>query len=80
VPGGAGALGRPRAAAVLFGAAVRLRGAEDRTDPSVIELTGSLRELLGDEYDAAYGEGRALDPDAAVAFVSPERVAQALRR
>jgi len=72
-------LGRHRDAAVLLGAAVRLRGAEDPTSPSVMELVGSLREALGDEYDIAYAEGCALDLDAAVVRVDPDAL-QALRR
>jgi predicted ATPase/DNA-binding SARP family transcriptional activator len=65
------ALGRHREAAVVHGAAVRLRGAEDPTSPLVVELVGALRAALGEAYDAAYAEGRALDAEAAVARVDP---------
>jgi predicted ATPase/DNA-binding SARP family transcriptional activator len=68
------ALGRPREAAVLLGASVRLRGAEDSTSPVVVDLVASLREALGEEYDRAYAEGRALDVDAATARIDPEGV------
>jgi predicted ATPase/DNA-binding SARP family transcriptional activator len=65
-------LGRPREAAVLLGAATRLRGAEDPTNPTVAELTGSLRELLGDGFDAAYAEGRELTPEEATELIDPD--------
>ncbi|WP_116449937.1 BTAD domain-containing putative transcriptional regulator [Blastococcus litoris] len=65
------ALGLDREAAVVHGAAVRLRGAEDPTDPSTAELVAALRATLDDGYDAAFAEGRALDPDEAVARIDP---------
>lgn len=64
--------GRLREAAVLLGAAARLRGTEDPTDPQVAELGGSLREALGAEFDVACAEGRALTPEEATAAVDPE--------
>ena len=51
-PGVAGTVGR---------AASRLRGAHDRTDPQVRDLTRRGRAALGgDAFDAAYGRGWAL--------------------
>ncbi|WP_410673371.1 BTAD domain-containing putative transcriptional regulator [Amycolatopsis sp. cmx-4-68] len=70
------AAGRPRESAVLLGAAARLRGAHDRTDPQVRELTGRDRAALGeDEFAAAYAEGWALDTRAARATSDPARLA-----
>ncbi|KDN20919.1 BTAD domain-containing putative transcriptional regulator [Amycolatopsis rifamycinica] len=69
------ARGRPRDSAVLLGAAARLRGAHDRTDPQVRELTGRGRAALGeDEFAAAYAEGWALDTQAALAVSDPARL------
>ncbi|MGY1810218.1 BTAD domain-containing putative transcriptional regulator [Blastococcus sp. SYSU D00669] len=68
------ALGRHREAAVAFGAATRLRGAEDPTSSAVTELVGSLRAALGDGYEVAYAEGRGLDADAATAALDPDRL------
>ncbi|MGV9359161.1 BTAD domain-containing putative transcriptional regulator [Amycolatopsis sp. NPDC003731] len=64
----ADALGRPHESAVLLGAAARLRGAHDRTDPQVRALTGRGRATLGeDEFAAAYANGWELDAASAVA-------------
>jgi hypothetical protein len=63
-----------REAAVVLGASTRLRGSEDASNPSVIELVDALRDELGTEYDAAYAEGLALDGDAATARIDPEAV------
>ncbi len=68
------AYGRHREAAVLLGAASRLRGAHDRTDRQVRDLTHRARAALGERaFDAAYGEGWGLDGRAAVAAVDPAR-------
>lgn len=70
------ALGRPRESAVLLGAAARLRGAHDRTDPQVLELTDRGRAALGDvEFAAAYADGWELDATSAVAAADPARLA-----
>ena len=62
--------GRHHAAAVLLGAASRLRGAHDRTNRQVGELTRRGRAALGDEtFAAAYDKGWELDGEAAVAEV-----------
>ncbi len=70
------ALGRPHDSAVLLGAAARLRGAHDRTDPQVRELTGRGRAALGeDEFAAAYAKGWELDTASAMAAADPARLA-----
>ncbi|RSM46501.1 SARP family transcriptional regulator, partial [Actinoplanes sp. ATCC 53533] len=62
--------GRQHTAAVLLGAASRLRGAHDRTDRQVRELTRRGRAALGeDAFAAAYGKGWELDGKTAVAEV-----------
>ena len=68
----AAARGHQLEAAVLLGAAARLRGAHDHTDPQVRELTGRGRNALGaDEFAAAYAKGWELDPEAAVTAARP---------
>ncbi|MEV5719341.1 BTAD domain-containing putative transcriptional regulator [Amycolatopsis mediterranei] len=70
------ALGRRREPAVLLGVAARLRGAHDRTDPQVRELTHRGRAALGeDEFAAAYAEGWELAATTAVAAADPARFA-----
>ncbi|MEU7875553.1 BTAD domain-containing putative transcriptional regulator [Dactylosporangium sp. NPDC049140] len=64
---GAAALAGPRESAYLLGAASRLRGAHDRTDPAVRALTRRGREAPG--FAAAYDAGWGLTADAAVAEV-----------
>ncbi|MFC9749832.1 BTAD domain-containing putative transcriptional regulator [Streptomyces niveus] len=72
------AYGRPHESAVLLGAAARLRGAHDPTDPQVRELTTRGRAALGEEaFAAAYATGRRLDRGAATAEVDPARYAAA---
>ncbi|MEV8401491.1 BTAD domain-containing putative transcriptional regulator [Streptomyces niveus] len=72
------AYGRPHESAVLLGAAARLRGAHDPTDPQVRELTARGRAALGEEaFAAAYGTGMRLDRAAATAEVDPARYAAA---
>ena len=59
----------------------RLRGAEDPTNPVVIELTRLLRGDLGDQtFDTCYLEGAALDGQAAVARVDPDSVGEVMER
>ncbi|QKV78185.1 BTAD domain-containing putative transcriptional regulator [Amycolatopsis sp. Hca4] len=70
------ALGRPRESAVLLGAAARLRGAHDHTDPQVRALTGRGRAALGEAgFAAAYAAGWELDAQAALAAADPARLA-----
>ncbi|MFF5212271.1 BTAD domain-containing putative transcriptional regulator [Streptosporangium sp. NPDC000396] len=66
--------------AVLLGAASRLRGAHDRTDRQVRELTRRGRAALGEEaFAAAYGKGWELDGKTAVTEVDPARLRWELR-
>jgi len=68
----AGARGDHRDSAMLLGAAARLRGAEDPTEPRIAALNRDGRAALGDEaYDAAYAAGWALDTQTARARVDP---------
>jgi len=68
----AAARGEHRDSAMLLGAAARLRGAEDPTEPRIAAMTREGRAALGDEaYDAAYAAGWALDTQAARARVDP---------
>ncbi|WP_244308732.1 BTAD domain-containing putative transcriptional regulator [Streptomyces monomycini] len=67
--------GRQHRAAVLLGAASRLRGAHDRTDRQVRDLTRRGRAALGeDAFAAAYGTGWELDGKTAVTTVDPDRL------
>ncbi|GLY86931.1 BTAD domain-containing putative transcriptional regulator [Actinoallomurus iriomotensis] len=69
------AYGRHHESAVLLGAASRLRGAHDRTDRQVRELTRRGRAALGEEaFAAAYGKGWDLDGRTAVTEVDPARL------
>ncbi len=69
--------GRHHEAAVLLGAASRLRGAHDRTDRQVRDLTRRGRAALGDDaFDVAYGSGWALDGRTAVTEVDPARLSR----
>ncbi|MEV6561521.1 BTAD domain-containing putative transcriptional regulator [Nocardia sp. NPDC051756] len=61
--------------AALLGAAARLRGAHDRTDPQVRILSIQGRTTLGDKgFDDAYDSGWQLDTPAALARVDPARL------
>lgn len=61
--------------AVLLGAAARLRGAHDRTDPQVRSLSDHGRTALGDnDFAEAYATGWQLDTPAALARVDPARL------
>ncbi|MCO6004939.1 AfsR/SARP family transcriptional regulator [Actinoallomurus purpureus] len=80
VAGLAALYGRYRDVAVLLGAASRLRGAHDRTDRQVRELTRRGRAALGEEaFAAAYAEGWELDRKTAVTEVDPARLRRELR-
>ncbi|MGP3965185.1 AfsR/SARP family transcriptional regulator [Nonomuraea sp. 3N208] len=64
--------GRQHESAVLLGAAARLRGAHDHTDPQVRELTHRGQAALGgEEFAAAYAKGWELDAKTAVTRADP---------
>lgn len=64
--------GRQHESAVLLGAAARLRGAHDHTDPQVRELTRRGQAALGrEEFAAAYAKGWELDAETAVTAIGP---------
>ncbi len=66
------ARGRPHESAVLLGTAARLRGAHDRTDPQVRELTRRGQAALGgEEFAAAYAKGWERDTATAVTAADP---------
>ncbi len=68
---------RHHEAAVLLGAASRLRGAHDHTDRQVRELTRRGQAALGEDvFATAYGKGWALDRKTAVTEVDPARLRQ----
>jgi predicted ATPase/DNA-binding SARP family transcriptional activator len=68
----AAARGDYRDSAMLLGAAARLRGAEDPTEPRIAQLTRDGRAALGDEaFGAAYAAGWSLDRQTARARVDP---------
>lgn len=67
--------GRPHESAVLLGAAARLRGAHDHTDPQVRALTRRSQTALGEEeFAAAYAKGWELDAKTAVTAADPATV------
>ncbi|GAA2502820.1 BTAD domain-containing putative transcriptional regulator [Winogradskya humida] len=58
--------GRHHETAVLLGTAARLRGAHDRNDPQIHELTRRARAALGETgFATAYGSGFSTEPSAA---------------
>ncbi|MFJ4834706.1 AfsR/SARP family transcriptional regulator [Streptomyces sp. NPDC088747] len=64
--------GRHLDAAVVLGAAARLRGAHDHTDPHIHAWSTRIRTALGDkDYVRAYTTGRKLDVPAALLRVDP---------
>ncbi|HEY0238186.1 MAG TPA: BTAD domain-containing putative transcriptional regulator [Friedmanniella sp.] len=64
----------PTEAAAVLGAAARVRGAADATDPLVTRLTTTLRDRLGTAFDTAYDAGWALDHASAVERLDPARL------
>lgn len=67
--------GRHHETAVLLGAASRLRGAHDRTDRQVRDLTRRGLAALGEEaFAAAYAKGWELDAKTAATEVDPARL------
>lgn len=80
VAGLAALRGRHRDTATLLGAAARLRGAHDRTDPQIRTLTARSRALLGDEpFTEAYEAGRQLDVPTALSRADPHDCAVSRR-
>jgi predicted ATPase len=58
--------------AKALGAAARLRGSDDPTQPAIASLSTALRAELGDAaFDAAFESGRDLEVAAARAFLDP---------
>jgi predicted ATPase/DNA-binding SARP family transcriptional activator len=71
----AGLRGRHRDAAQMLGAAARLRGTHDHTDPQVRELSRRGRVALGEDgFARAYEKGWGLDGKAALAETDPARL------
>lgn len=66
------ASGRQHESAVLLGAAARLRGTHDHTDPQVRELTRRGEAAVGrQEFAEAYAKGWALDAKTALTTTDP---------
>ncbi|MEV2211280.1 BTAD domain-containing putative transcriptional regulator [Streptomyces sp. NPDC050997] len=66
---------RHRDAAVILGAAARLRGAHDRTDPHIRTLSTRISSALGDkDFAEAYTAGWQLNVTAALARADPALV------
>jgi predicted ATPase/DNA-binding SARP family transcriptional activator len=64
--------GEPAAAAMMLGAAARLRGADDATAPDIADLTDLIRaELGGPRFAELYAQGKALDRPAAIERLDP---------
>lgn len=71
--------GRQHESAVLLGAAARLRGTHDHTDPRVRGLTTRGQATMGgEEYLAAYAKGWELDGKTAVTAADPARLSREL--
>jgi predicted ATPase/DNA-binding SARP family transcriptional activator len=65
------ALGRSADAAQILGAAARLRGSDDATEPTISDLTTRLRAQVGRAFDENYASGWALDREGAIARIDP---------
>jgi predicted ATPase/DNA-binding SARP family transcriptional activator len=64
--------GDPVDAAERLGAAARLRGTPDETQPDIAELTARLRGELGDdEFERIFEDGRSLQRDPAIDRLRP---------
>ena len=74
------AVGEPETAAIMLGAAARLRGSDDLTDPAISLLTDDLLQALGETFTEKYAEGKGLGAARAVAALAPERLRSAIRR
>ncbi len=64
-------MGRTRDAAYMLGAAARLRGGDDFSEPTVAYLIGAVEPELGGSFNEAYGEGKLLSIDAALTLLDP---------
>jgi predicted ATPase/DNA-binding SARP family transcriptional activator len=66
------ALGQLQRAAELLGAGAVVRGVDDPTDPTVLQLVPLLRAALGDDrYEACYASGRTLGRAEAIERLDP---------
>jgi tetratricopeptide (TPR) repeat protein len=66
------AAGDPAEAAVMLGAAARVRGADDPTACEIVRLTEELTRALGAaRFAELFATGKALDRDAAIERLSP---------
>jgi predicted ATPase/DNA-binding SARP family transcriptional activator len=66
------ALGQPERAAELLGAGAIVRGADDPTEPTALQLVPLLRAALGDDrYEACYAAGQGLARPAAIEHLDP---------
>ena len=74
------AVGAAETGAIMLGAAARVRGSDDRTDPAVALVTEDLQRVLGEEFSEKYSEGKGLAVARAVAALAPERLRSAIRR
>jgi predicted ATPase/DNA-binding SARP family transcriptional activator len=71
------ALGRAEDGALVLGAAARLRGSEDVTNPVVVVVTRALREVLGVRHDGHFADGLAMDREEAIARLDPALLGRA---
>jgi predicted ATPase/DNA-binding SARP family transcriptional activator len=63
-------------AAILLGAAIAVRGAEDRSQTDVPRIEACAREALGDEeYAEAFARGRAMDTDGVSTYLGVQAAA-----
>jgi len=76
----ANTLGEAETGAIMLGAAPRVRGSDDMTDPAVSLVTGDLRAALGARFPEKHSEGKGLAAARAVAALAPERLRSATRR
>jgi hypothetical protein len=68
-------LGHPGRAAEILGAAMNLRGVEDRRSPGTAVILAELTEALGEEeLEARLAAGLALDRDAALEALDPASI------
>ena len=73
-------LGEAETGAIMLGAAARVRGSDDSTDPAVSLVTGDLQRALGERFLEKYSEGKGFAQARAVAALAPERLRSAIRR
>ena len=64
-------LDRGADACVILGAAAKLRGSDDASEPVIVGLTTRLRARLGCDFDENYSSGKALDREGAIARIDP---------